>query len=125
MKRVNLVYSLLLSTLLVLAAVTWLLVLAPSRFELLVINNSSTLVDSVSLSGDAVDICEPAALKRLPAGQQQVLVCELKRQGLLRVNVTQGLNRIDHIVVHNVADMAAGGKTFTISDGNWFVLGAL
>lgn len=122
MKRTGLFYWVLLASLLVLAVVVGWLALAPAKFELLVVNNSSTPVDRVSLSGNTVVACEPVAVEQLPAGGQQLLVCELQQWGQLRVNVVQGYNRIDHIVAY---DMGEGGRRFTILEGNRFLLGEL
>lgn len=125
MKRSTVVYVFLLITLLLAAIAIGWLALAPSRFELLVINNSDTPVDSVSLSGDAVVACEPMIVEQLAAGERQALVCQLNREGLLRVNVAQGRNRIDYIVADDVSELSENGKTFTVFSDNRFVLGAL
>lgn len=102
----------------------WLaqLVNQPREFSLSVINQSGVNVDQVRLFGTALE--HDAVLLNLQSGQAVELETTILASGTLRVEISQGLNRIDSHIVEDTRILEALSQQLTIEPGNRFLLSA-
>ncbi len=92
----------------------------PKHFTLKAINHTDRPVTSVSLFGTALD--DESGISDIAAGGEAQLTVTLKRDGMLRVRIEQGMNRADTILADDVARLSNAQQTLHIRPGNRFIL---
>lgn len=107
---------------LLLAAILWVVNVnqQPRQFTLQVTNQSGLLVDQVRLFGTALE--NEAVLLNLPPQADVELQTAINTSGTLRVEITQGLNRIDSPIVEDTRLLTVLSQQLTIEPGNRFLL---
>jgi hypothetical protein len=92
----------------------------PQQFTLYIDNQSGKTIDKVSLLDSAV--VQPVYIEKLEYQQQYQLQATLQKEGVLRFQVEQGLNRLDGILAKNVDQLEKSSKVLTIEPNNRLML---
>lgn len=93
----------------------------PRQFHLLVINRSETMVEQVRLFGSALE--QDVVLLNIAPQQPFQLEAPIMSQGTLKVEISQGLNRIDGPIVEDTRVLESFSQRLTIEPNNRFILG--
>ncbi len=93
---------------------------APTHYQLQVVNNSLKVVDQVRLFGEAV--VQAASVQAIEPGASRLVSVELRSDGGLRFEVTQGLNRIDTYIEQDVGQLTDLQQRLEINPNNRFII---